>query len=123
LELVLGKGRHALLDDFEYGILEVVLVNGFEEVVDGTDAEGFGGVFVVAGHENDLKCNLGKALQKLKTIHRIQRDVEKYQVGLVLIDADEGIGCGGALVDDFDLRTVLLDVVSEGIETFLFVIN
>ena len=47
-------GRFKSASDAGDGLLESVLLNRFEEIVDGVDFEGFHGVLIVGGNEDDL---------------------------------------------------------------------
>jgi len=85
------------------GDFEAVAVEGFQEIVDGIDAEGIDGEAIVGGGEDDGGALLGgEFLNDLEAVGAGHLDVEEDDVGCVVFDGGEGFGAAAAFTDDFD---------------------
>ena len=84
----LGGGGGGEGVEFVEGVLEVVAVDGFEEVIDGVDFEGLEGVLVVGGGEDDGAVGM-----------YVVEDAEGESVGEVYVEEYE-VG-GGLMLEVF----------------------
>lgn len=101
-----GHGRRGRGETVEFvkGSAQVVMSNGFEEVVYAVDFEGLKGVLVVGGGEDDGAGDFN-----------LVEDVEGEAVGKVDVhEAEVGIGSGGGCVELLEIFDALFDALYIG---------
>lgn len=87
------------------GGLEALAVEGFEEVIDGVDFEGFEGEAVVGGDEDDDGEGVEvEGLEDGEAIELGHLDIEEDEVGLVLFDEGDGFATVAGFADDLEVR-------------------
>src|ERR1019366_1165590 len=85
------------------------LVHGLQQVVQGFQPEGFHGVLVVGRDEDEMRQDGAVFPQPAHHAHAIQArhvDVQKYQLGLQLLDDLDGLETIGTSGDNFDFGEV-----------------
>src|SRR5262245_2527293 len=65
-----------------YRFLQIISVNRFQQIIDGADAEGFGGKFIMSGSEYDAEVDLIQHFQHFKSIHPGHFNIEKHKIRL-----------------------------------------
>jgi hypothetical protein len=85
--------------------MEAGIVEGFQEIVEGSCFEGAQGILIVGGNENDgWRKIAAEEFEKVEAVALGHLDVEENQVRLGFADLRQGLGSRATLACDFDFR-------------------
>jgi hypothetical protein len=85
------------------GEVEACIVEGLEEIVEGSGFEGAKGVLIVGSDEDDGGRDIvAEEFEHVEAVALGHLNVEKEEVGLELADEGGGFDAGAALGQDFD---------------------
>ena len=69
-----------------HSVAQFIRVDGFQQVIQRAEADGFDGKLVVRGGEDDVKIPVGQGSQQVKTVLLRHYNIEKHQIGLEGLD-------------------------------------
>jgi hypothetical protein len=85
------------------GEIEAGVVEGLQEIVQGSGFKGSQGVLVVGGYEDyGWRDVVAQKLQDVESVALWHLDVEEDEVGLCASDECRGVRAGAAFADDFN---------------------
>jgi len=117
------SGRRGLLADALEGGFEAFAADGFEEIVEGADVEGFEGVAVVGGDEDDGGVTvLFQAAGDGEAVEARHLEVEEDEVGVEAVDQLDGFEATGCLADHGDTAD-LFELLAEDLAGDGFVVG